>query len=236
MPDTLQRPSIETLGDAALLLRFGDSIDPVTNAAVIAFRDWLLARQWPGIVDLVPAYTSLAVFYDINVWKVTVLIERLHAVPLNLAVAAGENRDVVIPVCYDAEFAPDLAVVCAHSGLCAQDVVRIHCGGDYRVYFLGFVPGFAYLGGLDARLHTPRRDTPRLAVPAGSVAIGGAQTGVYPLQTPGGWQIIGRSPLRLFAPQRLPPSLLQAGDHLRFAPVTRDEYERLRACDGGQTP
>jgi len=220
------------LGDAALVIHYGERIDPLVNARVLASADWLRAAAWPGIVDIIPAYATLTVCYDPDVWLADELGERLA--PL---LSAARSRDpqpsgdtrtpVEIPVCYEGEFAPDLDAVCAHTGLDATEVVRRHHAAEYRVYFIGFMPGFPYLGGLDPALTVPRRATPRIAVPAGSVAIGGQQTGIYPLATPGGWHLIGRTPLQLFDAARASPCLLRAGDRLRFVPVTRTRYRRL---------
>jgi inhibitor of KinA len=135
------------------------------------------------------------------------------------------GRAIEIPVCYGGIYGEDLQAIAHSRGLSADEVIALHCGATYHVHMLGFVPGFAYLGGLDARLATPRRDTPRPRVPAGSVAIAGEQTAVYPLETPGGWQIIGRTPLQLFTPEATPPSLLNAGDSVRFVPISAQEFE-----------
>lgn len=231
-------PRIVALGDAALVIHYGESIDPLVNARVLATAGWLRAAAWPGILDIIPAYATLTVSYDPGEWRAEELGARLAS-----ALSARHWPDpqacvdtrapVAIPVCYEGEFAPDMAAVCAHTGLDATEVVRRHHAAPYRVYFIGFMPGFPYLGGLDPALAVPRRATPRLAVPAGSVAIGGEQTGIYPLATPGGWQLIGRTPLRLFDATRASPCLLCAGDRLRFVPVTRAEYRRLHAASRG---
>lgn len=221
-------PRIETLGDAALVLHFGAGIDPLVNARVLAFADALRAAGWPGIVDLIPAYATLTVCYDPGAWDSEALAARLPGLPVDPSPASAPRTPLEIPVCYEGEFAPDMDAVCAHTGLDAVELVRRHHAAQYRVYFIGFVPGFPYLGGLDPALAVPRRSTPRLEVPAGSVAIGGGQTGIYPLATPGGWHVIGRTPLRLFDAGRARPCLLQAGDCLRFVPVTRTAYLDLQ--------
>jgi inhibitor of KinA len=138
------------------------------------------------------------------------------------------QRPIEIPVCYGGEFGVDLQFVAEHNGMTADEVVAIHCGATYRVHMLGFAPGFPYLGGMSERIATPRRNTPRLKVAAGSVGIAGPQTGVYPLETPGGWQIIGRTPLALFRPAENPPTLLSPGDFVRFRPITSEEFTALR--------
>jgi inhibitor of KinA len=142
--------------------------------------------------------------------------------------AAMNERNIVIPVCYGGEFGPDLKEVAQYHGLTEEEVIHIHSHGEYKVYMIGFVPGFAYLGGLSPKIATPRRTTPRTMIPTGSVGIAGGQTGIYPLATPGGWQIIGRTPLSLFRPNHRQPSLLRAGDIVRFQPITEKEYRMWR--------
>ncbi|NLG86950.1 MAG: 5-oxoprolinase subunit PxpB, partial [Firmicutes bacterium] len=135
----------------------------------------------------------------------------------------------VIPVCYGGKFGPDLDYVCEHTGLSAEEVIQLHTGTDYLIYMLGFTPGFSYLGGMDERLATPRLKTPRTHIPAGSTGIAGKQTGIYPIDSPGGWQLIGRTPLKLYDPFRDPPVLLKAGNYVRFTAITEDEYEEIAA-------
>jgi KipI family sensor histidine kinase inhibitor len=221
--------SAEPLGDSALTLRFGSRVDDAINARVLALWRHLHALALPGVVDLVPAFTTLTVIYDPVLWDPAILEARLVELARAAEVEpAGPGRCVEIPVCYEPEFAPDLDTVCAHTGLDAAEIVRLHSAASYRVHFLGFSPGFPYLGGLDARLATPRHATPRTGVEPGSVGIGGAQTGIYPQRTPGGWQIIGRTPLVLFDARRADPCLLAPGDSLRFVPIGGAEYRRLR--------
>lgn len=157
-------------------------------------------------------------------------LQRLAAAPDDGG-AAGEGRLVTIPVCYGGAFGPDLPFVAEHAGLTETEVIRLHAGREYRIYMLGFLPGFPYLGGLDERLFTPRLASPRTAIPAGSVGIGGEQTGVYPIASPGGWQLIGRTPLKLFDPSagRLPYA---AGDRIRFCPITQDEFDAIAQKEG----
>jgi KipI family sensor histidine kinase inhibitor len=206
---------IAPLGDSALLLTFGEGIDPLVNDRVHAMARRLRRGSLPGILGVVPAYATLAVQFDPRAWDAEGLAHELEV--LEEGSAGGEvPRTVVIPVRYGGEDGPDLAEVAAHCGLSPAEVVARHCAGAYRVYFLGFSPGFPYLGGLDPVLAAPRRAAPRTRVPAGSVGIAGLQTGIYPQETPGGWQIIGRTPLALFDPLRAEPCLLAAGDLLRF--------------------
>src|SRR5438105_1640976 len=198
---------LSPLGDRALLIHLGDTIDESTHRLVRAVSARLASRPVPGTIELVPAFASVAIHYD----PAGVPNEHAEGSPYARFAAAVEAaligltdealpppRTVAIPVCYGGDYGPDLDQVARQHGLSADDVVRLHTGATYRVYMLGFAPGFAYLGGLPEALATPRRAEPRTVVPAGSVGIGGSQTGIYPLASPGGWQLIGRTPVRLF--------------------------------------
>lgn len=212
--------TVSFLGDSALRLDFGERIDQAVNDAVHAAAAWVRALDLPGCVDVVPAYASLTVHFDPSVADVTMLRRELLPRPDGLpATARTSRKTVVIPVRYGGEAGPDLDDVASHAGLSAETVIARHHAAEYRVMCLGFSPGFAYLGGLDPALATPRRATPRESVAAGSVGIGGAQTAVYPSTTPGGWQIIGRTDGPLFDPAAVPPSRLQPGDRVTFTPV-----------------
>lgn len=204
---------LEPLGDSALLLSFGEAIDPALSGRLQALAG--AAGALPGVRATVPAYASLAVHFDPLACDPGALAESLR----RLAAQPGPvppARTVVVPVRYDG---PDLEAVARHCRLGPEDVVRRHAAGVYQVHFLGFLPGFGYLGGLDPALATPRLATPRPRVPAGSVGIGGAQTGIYPVDAPGGWNLIGRTGLALFDPDREEPCLLRPGDRVRFEPV-----------------
>ena len=227
--------TIEPLGDGALLIRLGDRIDAALNDRAIALAAALQAAAVPGVRDIAPAYASVCVSYDIATWApdaaaAEALAERLRlVVDTGLAADVERRRDddvVEVPVCYGGEFGPDLDAVAEHTGLDRATIVERHAAGDYRVAMIGFMPGFPYLLGLDATLHAPRRASPRTRVPAGSVAIGGAQTGIYPRELPGGWQLIGRTPLALFDPARDEPALLRAGRRVRFRAIDPAEYRR----------
>lgn len=217
-------PRIEALGDCALLILCGDSIDAAVNARALAVAHAVRAARLPGIVDIAPAYASVCVRYEPGAWigadaqsPFEAIAGRLSLLVDNAATDAPADAGLVeIPVTYGGESGPDLDEVAAHAGLSREAVIERHCGAEYRVAMLGFTPGFAYLLGLDAALRMPRRATPRTRVPAGSVAIGGAQTGVYPRETPGGWHLIGRTSLDLFDPARDPPALLRPGQRVRF--------------------
>ena len=212
------------LGDRALLIQLGSTIDDETHRRVRAISARLTSSKVPGLIEIVPAFASVAVHYDPARAPYVRFAEAVQAALANLGdESLPAPRTVEIPVRYGGEDGPDLAVVADAHGLSADDVVRLHSAATYRVYMLGFAPGFAYLGGLPESLATPRRAEPRTAVPAGSVGIGGSQTGIYPLTTPGGWQIVGRTSLTLFDPRRTPPTLLAIGDIVRFRVVAPDE-------------
>jgi len=207
-------------GDAALLVRAGQDISPETNALVRKLLDAIDREGMDGITDLVPSYNELLVCYDPGRSSAEALEKSIRAIGSALEEKVlPPARVVEIPVRYGGSAGPDLEEVARHGGLRPEEVVRLHSTPDYLVYMLGFTPGFCYLGGMDPRIATPRRETPRLKVPAGSVGIAGGQTGVYPIDSPGGWQLIGQTDVRLFDPDREPPFLLRPGDRLRFVPV-----------------
>jgi inhibitor of KinA len=220
---------VAAAGDAALVLEFPSRIDPAVNARVTAIAAALRAR-WSAILrDVVVGYCTVTVHFDPLQVDGPWLESELRAAARDHAdVAAGEGRVVEVPVCYDEDLAPDLAEVAAYGQCAVEDVIGWHCAVTYRVYMLGFVPGFAYLAEVDPRIARPRRGSPRTAVPAGSVAIAGPQTGIYPATTPGGWNIIGRTPLDLYDPQRTEPCLLRAGDAVRFVRISRDQFQEVR--------
>lgn len=220
---TLTSP-FSPLGDTALLLSLGDAIDPVLNARLHALADGLKALNLSGVGDIVPGYAALMVKYDPQRLDYPHLCAELQILLDNVSGSVNRQpRRVEIPVAYGGEFGPDLDAVARHTGLTAQEVIRRHAAGVYPVYFLGFLPGFPYLGGMDTSLSTPRLDSPRTRVPAGSVGIAGAQTGIYPSESPGGWQLIGRTQLSLFDPNSDPPALLAPGDEVVFIPLTAAE-------------
>jgi len=206
---------VEYASDRSLLLVFDDRISRAAHHHVLRLTPLLQTLQ--GVTNVHPAYASILVDFDPRAIR-HLGVERAAAQLFSQAESASgpEPRTIEIPVLYGGEHGPDLEAVAALTGHTPGEVVALHSSAEYLVYFLGFSPGFAYLGGLPDCIATPRLETPRRVVPAGSVAIGGHQTGVYPMATPGGWRIIGRTTLRLFAPEREPPVLLQMGDHVRF--------------------
>ena len=235
---------IAPLGDAALVVRIRDRFEDApekTLNEVLNVLQRLEDAQIPGIIELAPAYTTVAVFFDpvrvidaagepdsVMEWLTQKIYETLtHGKRKQIKHAAA--RWVEIPVCYDPEFALDLDHVADHARMSPKEIVDLHSAAEYRVNCIGFTPGFPYLTGLPGKLATPRRATPRKEIPTGSVAIGGAQTGIYPQVSPGGWNVIGRTPLRLFDAQKHPPVLLRAGNRVRFRAITREEFEALKS-------
>jgi inhibitor of KinA len=219
-------PFIYSLGDSALTLDLGNCIDEQLNTRVLAIFDWLGVHRFEGIIDLIAAYSSVSVFYDPTlVYDRTAISEWLleawrqtAAIPLR-----PEGREIRIPVCYEGEYAPDLEAVARQKGLSFGEVIDLHCSIPYRIYMIGFLPGFPYLGKVDPRLEMPRKIRP-VPVIAGGVGIAGWQTGIYSLNSPGGWQIIGRTPIRLFDRNADPPVLLRTGDSVRFYPVSIADF------------
>lgn len=218
---------VTPLGDSAVLVQFNQTIDLETHRMVKSFAKHLEQCPLPGMIEYIPAFASIAVIYDMMQTSFTAVRSGLLNLAASLEQQAEDSpKTVEIPVCYGGELGPDLAFVAKHNGLTEEEVIQIHSGNEYLVYMIGFAPGFPYLGGMSERIATPRRQTPRLSIHPGSVGIAGNQTGVYPIETPGGWQLIGRTPTALFRPSEHPPTLLQAGDIVRFRPIAREEYDR----------
>jgi inhibitor of KinA len=234
---------IVSLGDSALVVRirnqFQNAPEQTLNEVLRALRR-IEDAHIPGVIELAPGYTTVAVFFDPHrVMNDAVRADHVIASlaqKIHQAISRGGRRKqrdtgtrlVEIPVCYAAEFALDLEEVSRKAQIDPTKIVDLHCAAQYRVNCIGFTPGFPFLSGLDKRLATPRRSIPRKEIPAGSVAFAGGQTGIYPMKSPGGWNIIGRTPLRLFDPKKSPPALLHAGDRIRFRAITRSEFEALK--------
>jgi len=217
---------IAPAGDSALIVEFAPVIAPAVNARATALAASLRGR-WSSILrDVVVGYCTVTVYFDPLRVDARWLESEIRGAAMDLGDAAGGTGAVVeVPVCYEGELAPDLADVAAFGGCSESEVVALHTSRAYRVYMVGFVPGFAYLAEVDARIAAPRRPTPRTAVPPGSVAIAGGQTGVYPAATPGGWNIIGRTPLKPYDPDRREPFLFRVGDEVRFVSIPRDRFD-----------
>ncbi|HSI66127.1 MAG TPA: 5-oxoprolinase subunit PxpB [Planococcus sp. (in: firmicutes)] len=218
--------SFSSLGDQAIVIDVAIEINEEVQKRIRKIS-LLLEQQAPEwMVEYIPAFTTVSVFYNpLQADYQTVesdLRELLMQAPKEIEAAP---RTIEIPVCYGGKFGPDLEFVAKHNGLTAQEVVQIHSSGTYSVYMIGFAPGFPFVGGMSERIAAPRRDSPRLSIPERSVGIAGIQTGVYPIATPGGWQLIGRTPLRLFRPEKDVPSLLRAGDQIIFREITESDYQ-----------
>jgi inhibitor of KinA len=216
-------------GDAALVVEFGDTISLEINLRVVALDSAILKAEIRGVEELVPTYRSLLARYDPLKISYEQLVFRVKDLEENLkdSHAKMEGRKVVVPVVYGGEYGPDLGHVAQFHGLTEEQVVRLHSEREYRVYMIGFVAGFPYLGEVADEIATPRLETPRLKVSAGSVGIAEKQTGIYPCEAPGGWQIIGRTPIRLFDPWQQPPTPLNSGDTVKFKPILEAEYKML---------
>jgi KipI family sensor histidine kinase inhibitor len=228
-----EKPIFRLAGDRGLLIEYGGSIDPAINQKVRAMSLALEREKPEGVTEVIPTYRSLLIVYDPEKTRPVQLEKVLETTEQRLEdIRIPPPRVVEIPVCYGGEFGPDIEHVADIHDLTVEDVIRIHSEPEYRIYMVGFTPGFPFLGGLSEKLHTPRLESPRTKVPRGSVGIANNQTGVYPIASPGGWQLIGRTPLKLFAPERENPILYQAGDLLRFKPISLSEYRRLEKEEG----
>lgn len=224
----MQNVKILTAGDSSILIQFGNAIDPDINARIAATVAIIKEQHIEGVVDIIPAFCSLLINYDPRVISYDRMRERMEKIlSMEIAADAQKKRVYEIPVCYGGTYGPDLATIAEHAGLSEQEVIDIHSSTDYLIYMLGFLPGFTYLGGLDERIHTPRLANPRIRIPAGSVGIGGSQTGIYPMDSPGGWQLMGMTPVKTYDPEREVPILVEAGEYIRFVPVDEAEYERI---------
>jgi inhibitor of KinA len=229
--------TIEPLGDNSIIIDLGDDISREIQQKVKKVSSFFEENAFDWLIETVPGFTTVAVFYDpLKIKHATLPYEKVcdELAPLleKLEIDQdAEPRIVEIPVCYGGEFGPDLEEVAERNGLTAEEVIDIHSNGEYIVYMIGFAPGFPYIGGMSDKIAAPRRKNPRLKIPAGSVGIAGKQTGVYPIETPGGWQLIGRTPRKLFLPDGETPSLLQAGDQIKFVPISEDKFQKWEEDD-----
>lgn len=228
-------PRIRPLAESGLLIELGEAVDPALVARVAALTSALAAAGLAGVLDLVPSYATIVVVFDPVVADPAVIATEVRRLALvTSAPPLNETRSIDIPVAYGGAHGPDLVRVAAHVGMEMDDVVARHCAARYAVACMGFAPGFGFLVGLPPELATPRRESPRTRVPAGTVAIGAAQTGVYSLETPGGWNLIGRTPLPLFDMKREEPALLQPGDRVAFRPISPEAYGEIQAAQSGR--
>ncbi|WP_085991153.1 5-oxoprolinase subunit PxpB [Oceanobacillus senegalensis] len=216
---------IDPIGDKGLRIQLGETISKETNEKIRSLSLLLEKENISGIVEWIPTYTSLSIYYDPYYISYEKLKERIGTLAGKFSQIELPPAEVMhFPVFYGEEMGPDLSNVAKHNGLTEEEVIEIHTGSDYLIFMMGFTPGFPYLGGMSEKIATPRLAEPRLKIPVGSVGIAGSQTGVYSMETPGGWQLIGRTPLELYDPTREKPILLQAGNYIRFVQVSKTEY------------
>ncbi|MBB5172642.1 5-oxoprolinase subunit PxpB [Texcoconibacillus texcoconensis] len=230
---------ITPLGDTGLRIHFGEKISPQINQLIRRFAILLEQQELPGVIEWIPTYTAISISYNPYIvsyhdLKATLIEMKDKQTDATLPPA----RIIHMPTCYGGDYGPDLAEVAKRNGLREEEVISIHTASDYLTYMMGFTPGFPYLGGMSQKIATPRLAEPRAHVPKGSVGIAGSQTGVYPMSTPGGWQLIGRTPLKLYDPYRENPILLQAGDYLKFIAISKHEYQNIerQVQDGTYEP
>lgn len=222
------------LGDSAFLIKVGDKISIDIHKKIRAFQVLIQKNKITGISELIPAYNELLVCYNPEIIYFKDLLNELKNFEQNLDIAQlPEPKIIHIPVCYDSQFAPDLRIVAQKNQLSSDEVIKIHSSGKYLIYMLGFTPGFCYLGGLDSKIATPRKENPRERIEAGSVGIAGNQTGIYPIDSPGGWQIIGKTPLKLFNPEKENPFLAEPGNYIKFDPITQKEFYLMEQKERG---
>lgn len=222
------------IGDNGILIDFGNRINESLNRTVFHLFQKIKNKKLSFLIDVIPAYSSLAVFYSLNDVKnkygnevscfESVTHEIKEILKEEMVISKTSLRKIKIPVCYTDEFALDIKEISKEKNITIDEIIRIHTSKTYRVYMIGFLPGFPYMGEVDESISMPRRSVPRIAVPAGSVGIAGLQTGIYPLESPGGWQIIGRTPFKLFDKEKSEPVLLQPGDEIEFYSITEDEF------------
>ena len=232
------KPTISPVGDRAISIDFGQVIDPKINRHIRQTIERIKELQLDGIIELVPTYCALLVEYDAMLYSYSDICNIIEpTLEEDMTDTRNELVTVVeVPTVYGGEFGPDLSFVATHNHLSEDEVVSIHSGTDYLVYMLGFIPGFTYLGGMDPRIATPRLSSPRTLIPAGSVGIAGAQTGTYPSDSPGGWQIIGRTPVTMYDISKEQAALLSAGDYVRYVPIDEAEYNRIKALGAEYAP
>ena len=232
------KPTISPVGDRAISIDFGQVIDPTINRHIRQTIERIKALQLEGIIELVPTYCALLVEYDAMLYSYSEICNIIEpTLEEGMTNTTNELVTVVeVPTVYGGEFGPDLSFVASHNHLSEDEVISIHSGTDYLVYMLGFIPGFTYLGGMDSRIATPRLSSPRTLIPAGSVGIAGEQTGTYPSDSPGGWQIIGRTPVTMYDISKAQAALLKAGDYVRYVPIDESEFHRIKALGTDYVP
>lgn len=232
------KPTISPVGDRAISIDFGQVIDPTINRHIRQTIERIKELQLDGIIELVPTYCALLVEYDAMLYSYSEICNIIEpTLEEGMTNTTNELVTVVeVPTVYGGEFGPDLRFVASHNHLSEDEVISIHSGTDYLVYMLGFIPGFTYLGGMNPRIATPRLSSPRTLIPAGSVGIAGEQTGTYPSDSPGGWQIIGRTPVTMYDMSKAQAALLKAGDYVRYVPIDESEFHRIKALGTDYVP
>ena len=232
------KPTISPVGDRAISIDFGQAIDPKINRHIRQTIERIKELQLEGIIELVPTYCALLVEYDAMLYSYSDICNIIEpTLEEGMTDTTNELVTVVeVPTVYGGDFGPDLSFVATHNHLSEDEVVSIHSGTDYLVYMLGFIPGFTYLGGMDPRIATPRLSSPRTLIPAGSVGIAGEQTGTYPSDSPGGWQIIGRTPVTMYDMSKAQAALLNAGDYVRYVPIDESEFHRIKSLGSDYVP
>lgn len=232
------KPTISPVGDRAISIDFGQVIDPTINRHIRQTIERIKELQLEGIIELVPTYCALLVEYDAMLYSYSEICNIIEpTLEEGMTNTTNELVTVVeVPTVYGGEFGPDLSFVASHNHLSEGEVISIHSGTDYLVYMLGFIPGFTYLGGMDPRIATPRLSSPRTLIPAGSVGIAGEQTGTYPSDSPGGWQIIGRTPVTMYDMSKAQAALLKTGDYVRYVPIDESEFHRIKALGTDYVP
>lgn len=219
---------IEAYGDRGIRVQLGDAISEEINEKIRSLSMLLDQEKIEGVIEWIPTYTAVSIYYDPYYISFLQLKEKLLELKGTFSQVTPPSAEVVeIPVCYGEEFGPDLEEVANHNELTEKEVIDLHCGRDYLIYMMGFTPGFPYLGGMSADIAAPRLTEPRAEIPAGSVGIAGSQTGIYSMNTPGGWRIIGKTPVKLYNPDREPHILLKAGNYIRFIPISLQEYNEI---------
>ena len=218
-------PRILPAAESSVVVEFGNEINVLINRKISGFIKRMSADPIDGILEMIPTFRSVLINYEPRKISYYTLCKVLTENLANLEADNDVTRRVIeIPVCYGGKYGPDLSFVAEHAGMSEKAVIKLHSSRPYLIYMLGFQPGFPYLGGLDPKLFTPRLETPRARIPAGSVGIGGEQTGLYPVASPAGWQIIGTTPVKAYNPRRMPSIPYEAGDHILFKPITEEEY------------
>lgn len=223
-------------GDTALVIEFGNEVSEEINRKVKILYSELIANPVNGIIEAVPSFRSLLIYYRPEIISFSKLVKKIKAMPESIDNGTKARKKIVhIPVLYGGTYGEDIANVAKHNNISVEEVIAIHSEKPYLIYMMGFLPGFPYLGGLDKRLVTPRLNNPRTKIPAGSVGIGGEQTGIYPVASPGGWQLIGRTPLMPYSPKRKNPFLYEQGDYIKFDRINENEYKEIEVASASDS-